>query len=386
MDEIPLETADNTPAAVDSDPARCVMAIEAAGAAMASVADDAGPNLVTAIWPAMYAYCLASDCDSHQALAAATSWACDFLRGDSLHANEEPPGGRWRRLYWDSAQTHLSRCRTHGWDKVATPVDATSLSLDDIHPMMEALVAGQDPASAFTRAWGACLVLRALRETRQACGEERLDPHWKVLQERVIEPRFKGGAPASWHDLLVSVDVSDSAAAAMMMVDVQRRIGRRLRDLIGQTLDHVVQVDPEINILLSSLTGDRPASAVWAILEWSNRVEHETAMLAADLIASDLGAADVEALFRDKQSLAVLTDAKDCYKTMRLLGDKASDRRLGGELYVATIAAALVHYDERISRQGDLAVEGAFTKICEERSLPAPVRDLVARAAKHLRP
>jgi len=109
----------------------------------------------------------------------------------------------------------------------------------------------------------------------------------------------------------------------------------------------------------------------------------DPAMAAADWLARDIDAAHPSAV-------ALLTDpgvpvehlrkAKDVFKTMRILGEHSADRRLAARLYAAAIAAALIHHDQRISRQSDTALARGLQGLLEATELPEPLRMLAGAA------
>jgi hypothetical protein len=92
----------------------------------------------------------------------------------------------------------------------------------------------------------------------------------------------------------------------------------------------------------------------------------------------------VDLLTSDETTLETLLRAKDHFKTLRMEGETAEDRRLGAHLYAAAIAAALVSMGERISRQRDDSLRRAFRRMSADRALPAPLRDLAQRALERL--
>ena len=75
-----------------------------------------------------------------------------------------------------------------------------------------------------------------------------------------------------------------------------------------------------------------------------------------------------------------LKKAKDVYKTMRILGETAADRRLAARLYAASIGAALVRHDQRISRQSDSALKRGLQSLHEDAEVPDPLLQLAGTA------
>lgn len=103
------------------------------------------------------------------------------------------------------------------------------------------------------------------------------------------------------------------------------------------------------------------------------------AMATADWLARDIdpncsGAIDL--ITDTNVKLEQLQQAKSAFKTMRVLGELSADRRLAAKLYAATIAAGLVRFNCRISRQSDDALRRGLQTLLDDTKLPDRLRDL----------
>ena len=85
-------------------------------------------------------------------------------------------------------------------------------------------------------------------------------------------------------------------------------------------------------------------------------------------------------------TLEQLEQTKNVFKTMRMIGETAEERRLAARLYAASIAAAIVHHDARISRQSDQALHRALSRLAGDVGCPDPLRPLIRRALRTLKP
>ena len=130
-----------------------------------------------------------------------------------------------------------------------------------------------------------------------------------------------------------------------------------------------------MNMAIRERLSDALRSAVEAALD--------PAMAAADWLARDLDPdqPSAVALLTDPDvSLETLRKAKDVYKTMRILGETPADRRLAARLYAASIGAALVRHNHRISRQSDSALKRGLQSLHEDAEVPDPLRQLAGTA------
>ncbi|MCI0362902.1 MAG: hypothetical protein L0219_03420, partial [Phycisphaerales bacterium] len=72
--------------------------------------------------------------------------------------------------------------------------------------------------------------------------------------------------------------------------------------------------------------------------------------------------------------------AKAVFKTMRIVGEKSADRRIGARMYAAAIAAGLVRHGRLISTQSNPALTRAFQSLLDDRRMPLVLRDLAGMA------
>ncbi len=118
-------------------------------------------------------------------------------------------------------------------------------------------------------------------------------------------------------------------------------------------------------------------------LRWALELTTNPATAAADWLARDIDpsrASAMELLTDSKVSLDTLKKAKNAFKTMRIVGEHAADRRLGGRLYLAAIAAGIVYHKSRISSQSDGALLKALREFIRDETLPEELRDIADMA------
>src|SRR6185503_2261114 len=104
----------------------------------------------------------------------------------------------------------------------------------------------------------------------------------------------------------------------------------------------------------------------------------DPAMASADWLAHDIdsGAGSaVELLTNPEITIEQVRQAKAVFKTMRIVGEKSADRRVGARMYAAAIAAGMVRHDERVSKQSNAALRRGFQALLDDRKMPAALRD-----------
>jgi hypothetical protein len=132
---------------------------------------------------------------------------------------------------------------------------------------------------------------------------------------------------------------------------------------------------------------DRSAQFLGETLRSALHTVWDPSRAAADWLAREIdpGCAGAVALLTSRATtMAHLQEAKDAFKTMRVVGETGSDRILGGRLYAAAIAAGIVHHGERISRQSDAALRRALEELHDDPHAAAELRALAGSALARL--
>ncbi len=372
---------DNEPFA----PIEWAQAIDCAGLEMAEASGAHDCSITALCWPAVYGYCIAKGCSDHEAFVA-TATSIDLLLNENrARRGTYFSGGHQRQILFDLTEDHLERCRSNGWDSIAPQVEHPREQIDIIEPLLEGMLTNTTPEEAFARLWGASIVLTAMLQTLEECYEEGLEPHWNIFVARVLHASFKPIPKEDYSFLLGVWGVPDIAQASIMLTRVQRRFAKQIRSVIGETVDDELQVDPELNELRRFLHGIGMVEAIREPLRWACRVEHDPATLSADMIAFDIAGKTVESFFLESPSIEDLVKAKDCFKTLRLMGEHGVvERRRGAYLYLVAIACALVNHDQRISSQSNNALRRGFGAMRDERRLPRSLRIIAVEALKLL--
>lgn len=139
---------------------------------------------------------------------------------------------------------------------------------------------------------------------------------------------------------------------------------------------------PDISSLSSS------SSSIHDALRWAIEEHKDPAMAAADWLVRDIdpdAPSAVALLTGNNVSLKKLKLAKDAFKTMRIVGETASDRSLASRLYCAAIASAMVHHGERISRQSDRAMLKGLDSMARDVQVAEELRELARTALRLMR-
>ncbi len=118
-------------------------------------------------------------------------------------------------------------------------------------------------------------------------------------------------------------------------------------------------------------------------LQWALESPSDPAMAAADWLAREIApqaSSAVELVTDPAVDLNTLTQAKNVFKTLRIVGETPADRRLGARMYACTIAAALVRHNKWITRQSPADVRRVLESVHADDALPEKLRLLAELA------
>ena len=133
-------------------------------------------------------------------------------------------------------------------------------------------------------------------------------------------------------------------------------------------------------------TADAMDQSMDAIL-WAIDDACDASMASADWLARDIdpnAQSAVRLLTSADTPLERLKQAKAAYKTMRIVGETPKDRRVGARMYLASIAAALLFHDTRITTQSSDAIKRSLQKMQKDESTDFKLRELAERALHRL--
>ncbi|MDZ4753279.1 MAG: hypothetical protein SGJ11_02125 [Phycisphaerae bacterium] len=124
-----------------------------------------------------------------------------------------------------------------------------------------------------------------------------------------------------------------------------------------------------------------------AAFQWALDAAADPGRAAADWIAREIAPTAPNAavaIAASGTTLEQLIALKVAFKALRSGAAIASERNRAARLYAASIAAGLVRFDIRISRQSDVALRRAFTSLRDDDSSEESLRELAIVAISRL--
>lgn len=128
-------------------------------------------------------------------------------------------------------------------------------------------------------------------------------------------------------------------------------------------------------------------SSIHEALRWALEEHEDSSMASADWLVRDINPdqpSAVALLISEDVPLEQLKLAKDAFKTMRIVGETATDRSLASRLYLGAIAAAMVRHGQRITQQSDRALYRGLESMARDPNIVAPLREMADEALRWL--
>ncbi len=134
---------------------------------------------------------------------------------------------------------------------------------------------------------------------------------------------------------------------------------------------------------LDETIADGTAAGIPSAFRWALDASADPSRAAADWLAREIvpNARDAAAAVASTQTtLEQVAALKTAFKALRTGAATPAERNRAARLYAATIAAGLVRFGVRISRQSDGALRKAFAALRDDASCEEPLRDLATVA------
>jgi len=94
-----------------------------------------------------------------------------------------------------------------------------------------------------------------LQKLEEACREDGMEPHWHAFRLNVVGPTMRRGKALMMDALAKEIGAADATQASNMLQTAKKRFKRLLRDVVSETVSDPGEVEQELALLRTSLTG-----------------------------------------------------------------------------------------------------------------------------------
>ena len=382
-------------------------------------------TLLRDYYPALLAHLVAREgLDIHRAEDVLQGFVSDKILANNLLSKVDRSKGRFRSFLLRSLKNYLLDQIKHDRAQKRVADHADPLGDFDVQQ------ASAEPASdVFDVAWARTVLERAIRRLREECLEKDQQAVWSVFESRLLRPLIDNGPPKTYEDLVEQHGFATPKQAASALITAKRRFNRILRSIVREYVDDD-ELDQEIVNLRQTLAtagglaADFEAMAVvtqaasppsgdslhdidmerLAVLsgmfrmtsqrdvQWENE---ELSAMWQHCLAQPLENIPAGHELHDGTAADLLASASPPIETLESLkleyGNYARNlksplpTKISTVFYFATIAAALVRKQQRISSSPDAVLREGFDMTLAESFLDDDTRSLVSAAVAALR-
>lgn len=214
-------------------------------------------ELLKSYWKPVYCYLRRRGYDNEQAKDLTQGFFQEIVLGRELIQSADPAKGRFRTLLLTALERYIAsehRRRTARkrqpedglvcleWAEMAElPADVQSLSCDD----------------TFHYAWVTELLDALLAEVKDECADHGMALHWKLFQDRVVQPILEDRPPPSLAQLCSTHGIEEATKASNMIFAVKRRLQAALTRHLRRSVSGETELGEEIEALARFLSRKR---------------------------------------------------------------------------------------------------------------------------------
>jgi DNA-directed RNA polymerase specialized sigma24 family protein len=225
----------------------------ALGQAAEDLSSPLASELVQRYWKPIYCYLRRKGYNNEQAKDLTQGFFQEIVLGRNLLRRADRGKGSFRKLVLTALERYLhsehrkrtARKRQH---------QCTRIPLTDDLAETAALTPEMTPEDSFNYAWISSLLDTVLSEVEVCCMEHGLAAHWKVFEDRVLQPIVSETEAPSLADLCKKHGIDSRCRVSNMIVTVSRRLQAALRRHVGQYLTGDDTMDAELQELLTLLS------------------------------------------------------------------------------------------------------------------------------------
>jgi len=213
-------------------------------------------GLLRRYWKPVYCYLRRKGHSNDRAKDLTQGFFCDVVLRGSLLQRADQSKGRFRSFLLAALECYLADQHREKTAQCRLPPGAlVSLELQDMAEL-PAATADLNPAETFDYAQATMLLDEALQQVEEQCVRTGKEVHWRLFEEKVLEPIRRGTAGPSFAELCTRYRIRDEHAASNMVITVKRCFHRVLDDLLRQRAGTDSTLEEEYYDLFRHVSGD----------------------------------------------------------------------------------------------------------------------------------
>ena len=191
--------------------------------------------LLDRYWKPIYCYLRHKGYDNEEAKDLTQGFLHEVVLNRNLIQRADPSKGRFRTFLLHALDQYLLNEKRRQNTQKRSP-KGKLVSFDIISPpALPEAVSRLNPEDSYNYAWTASMLDQVFSEVETKCLEDDLEVHWRVFQDKVVEPILGESSPPSFADLCEKYGIDDQKKVANMITTVKRRLQKSLSQFIRNT-------------------------------------------------------------------------------------------------------------------------------------------------------
>ncbi len=209
--------------------------------------------LLERYWKPVYCYLRRKGYDNEQAKDLTQGFFHEVVLNRHLVERADPAKGSFRSLLLHALhQFMIDERRRENTLKRIPKNKLVSIDIDD-PPELPDKSCELDPEESFNYAWKVDLLERALAEVKENYVAQDLATHWRVFQDRLLQPVLNDHPSPSLQEICRRYSIADEARASHMLDTVKRRFHQVLRKHVRLTVCTSQGIEEEMEEFLKFL-------------------------------------------------------------------------------------------------------------------------------------
>ena len=191
--------------------------------------------LLDRYWKPVYCYLRHKGYDNEEAKDLTQGFFHEVVLNRNLIQRADQSKGRFRTFLLHALDQHLLNEKRRRTTQKRSP-KGRLVSFDIINPpALPEAVSKLNPEDSYNYAWTASMLDQVLSEVEANCLEDGLELHWRVFQDKIVQPILGDTLPPSFADICDKYDIDDQKRAANMITTIKRRLQKALNQFIRNT-------------------------------------------------------------------------------------------------------------------------------------------------------
>jgi len=225
----------------------------ALGRAAGDPAHPQASELLQRYWKPIYCYLRRKGYDNDQAKDLTQGFFQEVVLGRGLLRQADRTKGNFRTFVLTALERYLRSEHRKRTARKREPQGAQVPFMEDLAEAAD-LAVEMTPEDSFNHAWVSSLLETVFSEVEGYCEKHDLALHWRIFEDRVLQPIISETEAPSLADLCQKYGVESPRKASNMVVTVSRRLQAALRLHVQEYLADDKAMDAELQELLSLLS------------------------------------------------------------------------------------------------------------------------------------